>query len=57
MSSSDTLHAKLEAFTAECEAKSELCKYLGLSENNISVIKQMVTAEKEGNWPLYIAAV
>ena len=29
----------------------------GLFENILSVIKQMVTADREGNWPLHIAAV
>jgi hypothetical protein len=28
VSSSEEMHLKFEAFTAECEAKSELCKYL-----------------------------
>ncbi len=53
----DNLRVKFEAFTAECEAKSELCKYLGLFENILSVIKKMITADREGNWPLHIATV
>jgi hypothetical protein len=57
VSSSEEMHLKFEAFTAECEAKSELCKYLGIFDKILSLIKQVITADREGNWQLHIAAL
>lgn len=57
VASSDNLRAKFETYIAGCEAKSELCKYLSLFENILAVAKQIVTADREGNWPLHVAAV
>ena len=57
LSESDALRLKFEAFVFECEEKSEVCQYLGLFESIIMVVKQMVTADREGNWSLHVAAV
>ena len=59
LSESDVLRLKFEPFVglSECEKKIEVCQYLGLFESIIMVVKQMVTADREGNWSLHVAAV
>ena len=57
LSESDALSLKFEAFVSECEEKSEVCQYLGFFESVIMVVKQMVTADRKGDWSLHVAAV
>ena len=57
VSHSDTLHKKFDQFIEECEAKSEVCQYLGQFKHIVDVIKHMIAADREGNWPLHIASV
>ena len=52
------LEEYFEHFLAECSEKSELCRYLQIfQENNARVIKHLVSSDREGNFPLHIAAV
>ena len=44
-------------FKKECEAKSEVCQFLGVCLQFISVIKNTVVSNREGNWNLYVATV
>ena len=44
-------------FTAECEARSGLCSYLGIFQSIVHVIKQLFTADHDGNWLLHVAAL
>ena len=57
LSESDAQRLKFEAFVSECEEKSEVCQYLGLFKSIIMVVEQMVTADRECNWSLHVAAV
>ena len=41
---------------SECEEKSEVCQYLSLFKSIIMVVKQMVTADREGSCSLRVAA-
>ena len=45
------------AFKAECESRSEVCRFLGVWLKIASIIKNAVAADREGNWDLLVAVV
>lgn len=44
-------------FEKECEAKSEVCKFFGVWLNFVTVIKNMIVSDREGNWSLHVSSV
>ncbi len=44
-------------FVGGCEAKSELCKFLGVFQNIVTQIKHLIVADRDGNWPLHVSTV
>lgn len=51
------LHEDFSEFVKECEARSEVCQYLGIILTVANVIKNAVSCEREGNWNLHVAAI
>ncbi len=51
------LRAQFETFFHECQSKSELCQYLSVFQQIVSVIKQLIAADRDGNWPLHVGTV
>ena len=41
----------------ECEEKSELNGYFGVYQKLFSLIKQVVSSDREGHWPLRAASL
>ena len=52
-----TIHQQFDAFTQECKEKSELCKYFMNFRRIVSIIKQLIVADCDGNWPLHVGTV
>ena len=44
-------------FLQTCEARSEVCRFLGILIHIISLVKNIVAAEREWNWDLHVATV
>jgi len=53
----DELDEDFRKFEKECEAKSELCQFLGVWLQLVAVIKNAVVSEREENWNLLVASV
>ena len=43
------------AFIKNCEARSEVCQYLGVLLHIISLVKNLVASDREGSWDLHVA--
>ena len=52
-----TLHQQFNTFVQECQEKSELCHYLMNFQKIVAVIKQLIVADRDGNWPLHVGTV
>ena len=46
-----------KSFVKECESKSEVCQYWSVFLQVAQIIKHVISADREGNFPLHIAAV
>ena len=44
-------------FLKTCEARSEVCKFLGILLYIISLVKNLVASDREGNWDLHVSTV
>lgn len=51
------LRIAIDVFDAEQCEKSELCKYFSLFVRMVSLVKNLVTADREGNWNLHVETV
>ena len=51
------IRARFETFIQECQEKSELCRYFGNFQKTVTVIKQLITSDRDGNWPLHVRTV
>ncbi len=51
------LHVEFKMFLTQCEERSELCQYVAIFQHIVGIIKSMVTADREGNCVLHVAAV
>lgn len=51
------LRQQFNAFAQECQEKSELCQYFMNFQKIVAVIKQLITADRDGNWPLHVGTV
>lgn len=54
---SQNLKSRFEKFVKECEEKSELCKYWGNVSSIINLLKNLVHADREGDWELHVKTV
>ena len=57
LESSKDLKNDFENFVRECEEKSELCKYFSVFQEMFTVTKNLVAADRDGNWNLHVGAV
>ena len=48
---------QFNAFAQECQEKSELCQYFMNFQKIVAVIKQLIAADRDGNWPLHVGTV
>ena len=48
---------KYAVFLAECQAKSDMASYFINVKRMIDLIKCLVTADREGNWPLHVSCI
>ena len=46
-----------DVFLKTCEARSEVCQFLGILIHIISLMKNLVAADREGNWDRHVATV
>ena len=44
-------------FLKTCEARSEVCKFLGILLYIFSLVKNIVASDREGNWDLHVSTV
>ena len=51
------LKIQFEAFLQECQAKSEVCQYLSVFQEMFATVKNLVAADRDGNWKLHVEAV
>ena len=51
------MHSSFQAFLSECEAKSELCQYLGIFQKLVRLCKQIIAADRDGDWNLHVGTV
>ena len=51
------LSQQFYTFAQECQEKSELCRYFMNFCNIVSIIKQLIVADRDGNWPLHVGTV
>lgn len=49
--------AKFQTFLQECQEKSELCLYFMNFLEIVYVIKQLIAADRDGNWALHVGSV
>ncbi|KAH3729206.1 hypothetical protein DPMN_055172 [Dreissena polymorpha] len=45
------------SFKKEWEAKSELCQFFGVELQLVSIVKNAVVSDTEGNWNLHVATI
>lgn len=48
------LHQQFNTFAQECQEKSELCHYFMNFHKIVAIIKQLIAADRNGNWPLHV---
>ncbi len=53
----EILKRDFQEFEKECEAKSEVCRFFGVWLHMVSVIKNAIVSDREGNWNLLAATV
>ena len=51
------LKEEFEVFLEECKEKSEICKYLAVFQEIFKCIKNLVAADRDGDWHLHVEAV
>lgn len=51
------LHEKSEGFFQGCQEKSELCLYFRDFQKIAVIIKQLITSDHDGRWPLLVGTV
>ena len=51
------LKNRFDKFIRECEEKSDLCKYFSVFQDMFTVIKNLVVADRDGDWNLHVGAV
>ena len=53
----DLLKSKYDMFVKDRASSSEFCKYWDLILKFINLLKQLIAAEREGNWNTYVCTV
>ena len=53
----DELYHDFREFEKEYEAKSELCRFLGVWLQLVAVIKNVIVSDRERNWDLHVATI
>ena len=53
----DDLYQQFKEFAQECQEKSELCHYFINFQKIVPIIKQLIAADRDGNWPLHVGTV
>ena len=51
------LKEEFESFLEECKAKSETCQYVDVFQQIFKCIKNLVAADRDGNWYLHVEGV
>ena len=51
------LKREFSDFLRECEARSELCQYFSIFQEIFMVIKNLIVADRDGDWLLHVGAV
>ena len=53
----DELRHDFREFEKQCEAKSEICQFVGVWLKLVAVVKDAIASDREGNWNLHGATV
>lgn len=51
------LHTDFNNFIDECVSRSEMCQYWSIFLEMIDMLKQLIIADREGNWQLHVNTV
>ena len=57
LSKTKKLKEEFESFLKECEVKSELCQYLSVFQDMFRKVKNLIVADRDGNWYLHVYSV